>query len=263
MNTGLLQQLIASAVPHLWSVALCAARILPVAFICPMLGGRLAPSSVRLSLTLALALSIHLVGGVSVAPGLSAWTLTGMAVREMMFGVALGLIASLPFDAARMGGRFIDLFRGTSAQAALPGIGTDEAATGNLLHQLVVAMAITAGALPIVIAALFHSFGVVPLGGAVLGQQAAWAVIRLVAGAFATGLAIGAPIAGVALACDCLVGLAAKAAPQMNLPEISTPLKILAGGAVIWLSLGIVSQRLIESALQLGGSLESLALLVR
>jgi flagellar biosynthetic protein FliR/type III secretion protein T len=249
--------------PHLWSVALCAARLLPIFFLCPMLGGRLAPSSVRLSLTLAFALCIHLVGGVSVPGELTVWELGGMAVRELLFGLALGLIASLPFDAARMGGRFIDLFRGTSAEAALPMVGTHEAATSNLLYQLVLTTALVAGVLPVVVSALFHSFALVGLGGASLTEEAGMGVVRMLGGAFALGLAIGAPVAGVTMACDGLVGLIAKVAPQMNLPEVATPLKILAGGAVVWLSLGLVCERLIGVSLQLGDSLGAFAQLVR
>lgn len=263
MNPSLLQGVFTALAPHLWSVALCAARLLPVTFLCPMLGGRATPTSVRLALTLALAMSVHLVAGISVATNVAPWEVLGMVVRETVFGLALGLIASLPFDAARMGGRFMDLFRGTSAEAALPLVGSHEAATGNLLYQVVLATAITAGALPTLVSALFHSFGLVPLGGASVGQNAAESVVRLVGGAFATGLALGAPVAGVTLACDCLVGLAAKAAPQMNLPEISTPLKILAGGAMIWLSIGILSERLIGASLELGDTLQTFTQWVR
>lgn len=263
MTAAALSSLLGQMGPHVWSVALCGARLLPVFFLCPMLGGRLAPTSVRLALTLAFALCIHQVGGISVGADRTPWELGGMAVREMAFGLALGLIASLPFDAARMGGRFIDLFRGTSAEATLPMVGTHEAATSNLLYQLVLAVAIVAGALPIVVAALFQSFGVVPLGGANLTSGAALGVVEWVGGAFATGLAIGAPVAGVTLACDGLVGLVAKVAPQMNLPEVATPLKILAGGAVIWLSLGLVSERLLGASLRLGDSLHTFAQMVR
>jgi len=263
VSPAAISELLSSFAPHVWSVALCAARLLPVFFLCPMLGGRLAPTSVRLALTLAFALSIHLVGGISVASDLTPWALAGMAVREVVFGVALGLIASLPFDAARMGGRFIDLFRGTSAEASLPMVGTHEAATSNLLYQLVLAVALVAGALPVVIAALFQSFGVVALGTPALGTDAAMSVARMVGGAFALGLAIGAPVAGVTMACDCLVGLVAKVAPQMNLPEVATPLKILAGGAVIWLSLGLISERLLDVSLRLGDSIHTFAQLVR
>jgi flagellar biosynthesis protein FliR len=73
-------------------------------------------------------------------------------------------------------------------------------------------------------------------------------VVRLVGTAFATGLALGAPIAGVSLAVDAVLGLASRAAPQMNLQDTGAPLRILGGGAVLWLTVGLLSDRLLEVA---------------
>ena len=71
--------------------------------------------------------------------------------------------------------------------------------------------------------------------------------MSLVASSMATGLAIGAPIAGISLAIDAALGLASRAAPQMNLQETGTPLRILAGGAVAWLAIGVISARLADA----------------
>ena len=68
-----------------------------------------------------------------------------LVMKELTYGTSVGLIAALPFDAARMGGRFIDLFRGTSAEASLPVAGTRESATGDGLYQLLVALVVTGG----------------------------------------------------------------------------------------------------------------------
>ncbi len=54
----------------------------------------------------------------------------------------------------------------------------------------------------------------------------------------ATGLAVGAPIAAAVLAVDCLMGMASRAAPQVNLQELGAPLRILGGGALLWLGRG-------------------------
>ncbi|MBL8941186.1 MAG: flagellar biosynthetic protein FliR, partial [Archangium sp.] len=64
--------------------------------------------------------------------------------------------------------------------------------------------------------------------------------------AFATGLALGAPIAGVSLAVDAVMGLASRAAPNMNLQETGSPLRILGGGAMLWLTIGVLTERLLE-----------------
>ncbi len=231
--------------PHLVSVALCSARLIPIGFLCPLLGGQAAPSFVKLGVVLSLALCLHVEGGVAAPDAGSLLELGALALKEFALGTVIGLVAAVPFDAARVGGRFIDLFRGTSAEAALPGVGSRESATGDLLHQLLVALAASGLAMPWLLGAVFSSFRLVPLGGWQGGEGAVLEAVRLIGGAFGSALAIGAPIAGLAMAADCLVGLASRAAPQMGLQELGAPLKILGGGAVLWLSVGLIAQRLL------------------
>ncbi|MEW5739548.1 MAG: flagellar biosynthetic protein FliR [Myxococcota bacterium] len=235
--------------PHVVATALIGARLVPVAFLCPLLGGSHAPTHVKLGLVLALSLFLHVAGGIGLPPGaVNAFDFVGIAFKEVLLGTTLGLIASLPFDAARMGGRFIDLFRGSSAEAALPMAGTKEAATGDALYHLLLALASTGVVMPLTLAALFKSYTLAPLGTFVHSEDVAMQVAALVGGAFATGLAIGAPIAGASLAVDACLGLASRAAPGMNLQDTGAPLRILGGGAVIWLAVGLFAARLQEYA---------------
>jgi type III secretion protein T len=242
------------------SVALCAARLVPVAFLCPLLGGQAAPTTVKLSLVLSLALFVHGVAGVELSTHVETpITLVALVLRELVYGTAVGLIAALPFDAARMGGRFIDLFRGTSAEASLPVAGSRESATGDGLYQLLVGLVVTGGLFPVVLSGLLRGFGVVRLGAFVPTEAAALHVVTLAGGAMATGLAVGAPIAAAVLTVDCLMGMASRAAPQVNLQELGAPLRILGGGALLWLGVGVLCERLlsgvagVEEALRLLG----------
>src|SRR5439155_10975845 len=127
---------------------------------------------------------------------------------------------SLPFDAARMGGKFVDLFRGSSAEAALPHAGSRESATGDGLYQLLVAMVATGTVMPLILKALFHSYAVVQLGAFVHTESAAMHVVTLAGVALSAGLAVGAPVAASAMAVDCIMGLASRAAPQMHLQDV-------------------------------------------
>lgn len=250
MNLSEMGSEIAPLRPHLVAVALCSARLLPISFLCPLLGGPSTPATVRLALVLALGMSAHFAGGISAPETVqSAWAFMALAGKELLFGTVIGLIASLPFDAARMGGRFIDLFRGSSAEAALPGAGNREAATGEGLYQLLVAIAVTGAAFPIVLGALWKGFALVKLGAFTPTEDVAMQVVGLAGTALATGLAIGAPIAGLGLAVDCLLGFVSRAAPGMNLQEVGAPLRILGGGAVLWISVGLLSDRLLSGVL--------------
>jgi len=233
--------------PHLTSMALISLRLLPITLLCPLLGGASAPMHLKLGLVLALSTFVHFAAGVS-APAALPLALVGLAGKELAFGVMLGVIASLPFDAARIGGRFIDLFRGSSAEAALPLSGSKEAATGDALFHLLLALCASGATMSMWVSALLRSFGWVKLGAFACTESVSMQVVTLIAVAFATGLAVGAPIAGLCLAVDALVGLSSRAAPSMSLQDLASPLRILGGGAAVWISVGLIAERFLPFA---------------
>lgn len=249
MNADALTQAVDLLQPHVLAVAMVSARLVPVAFLCPLFGGSHAPTHVKLGIVLALALFLHLAGGVVAPVTSSAFELGGLMAQEVVFGTSLGLIAALPFDVARMGGRFIDLFRGSSAEAALPMAGSKEAATGDALYHLLLALGSAGVVWPAMLGALSRSYGLVPPGAFHHTEDTAMQVAGLVGTAFSTGLAIGAPIAGLTLTIDACLGLASRAAPNMNLQDTGAPLRILGGGAVLWLGVGVIAARLQDVAL--------------
>lgn len=233
--------------PHVVAVALCAARLLPVAFLCPLLGGAASPTTVRLGTTLALSIALHSAGGVELdgaAP--DALELAALATRELVLGLVIGLVAGLPFDAARIAGRLADLFRGSSAEAALPLAGSREAASGDLLYQLLLALAVTGPAGSHVLHAVWLSFGAVRVGGVVTGEAPALQVAQLVGASLSTGLAVGAPLAAAALGVDLLAALVSRVGPQASLQELAGPAKLQGGAAILWLGTGVVCERLLQ-----------------
>ena len=229
-----------AARPELVGWVLAMARVVPVAQLCPLLGGRLVPGPVRLAIAGALALAVRpATTRAEASPAL--WASFG---REAGVGLLIGLVAALPFDAARIGGRLVDLVRGTSAEAALPVAGHREAATGDVLHQLLLSLALAGGALPATVRTLGRSYALLPQGG-VVGEGSALGLARLVGVALATGLSIAAPVVALSWATDAAVGLALRAAPSLPMGELATPVRFLGGASVLWLSLGLVADRLL------------------
>lgn len=232
--------------PELLGWLLAAIRVLPVTLFCPVLGGQLVPAPVRLAVAGSIALALRPLAGHLADPSLELWARCG---REAAVGLLMGLGAALPFDAARIGGRLVDLVRGTSAEAALPVAGHHESASGDVLHQLLVSLALAGGALPPMIRALGRSYLLLPLGSAVPGAGGALEVARLLGVALATGLSVAAPLVALSWATDAAVGLALRAAPGLPLTELGTPVRILGGATVLWLSLGLVADRLLQQVL--------------
>ena len=234
--------------PELLAWALTSIRVLPVTLLCPVVGGQLAPAPVRLVVAGALGLALRPLAG---SPPQGLLEVLARCGREAAVGLVIGMGAALPFDAARIGGRLIDLVRGTSAEAALPVAGHREAATGDLLHQLLVSLAVAGGALPVLVHALARSYALSPPGLA-FADGGPLGVARLVGMALATGLAVAAPVVALSWATDAAVGLVLRAAPGLPATELATPVRILGGGTVLWLSLGLVADRLLRWVLSPG-----------
>lgn len=231
-----------AARPELLGLLLAAMRVLPLTLACPVLGGQLVPASLRLAVAGALALAFRPTAGPMGDVSLDFWT---RCAREAGVGLLMGLGAALPFDAARIGGRLVDLVRGTSAEAALPVAGHRESATGEVLHQLLLSLALAGGALPLTIRTLGKSVILLPPGSAGPGGAGALGLAKLLGIALATGLAVAAPVVALSWATDAAVGLALRSAPGLPLGELAVPVRILGGATVLWLVLGLMADRML------------------
>ena len=249
--------------PHVLSVALISARIVPATLLCPFFGGHAGPMTVRVALCLALALHAHLGGDVHLANAdASTLEILGAFARELFCGTVIGFVAALPFDAARLGGRLLDTFRGANAEASLPTTGSREAATGDLVYQLLCALVFAGPLYRVLATSILMSFRIAPLGLPAAfdtGVLTELAFVRA-GGALAAGLAIGAPAAAVALLVDAALGIAGRIAPALSIRDTGAPAKLLVGAAGILVALGAVAQRLLT---EVAGAADAIALATR
>jgi type III secretion protein T len=228
--------------------ALATARLAPITFLCPVLGGAVAPPTVRLGVALSLsAFAVRVSPDAPVSP--SAAGFVAALLLEGLVGLTLGLAAAAPFDAARVSGRFIDLARGSSAEAALPHAGSRETASGDLLYQLLVALAATGIALPQLVSALARGFALVPPGTATLAMANLDEAIRVTGAVLSVGLAVAAPVFVACLLVDLSVALAARLAPSLGLQEQLSGVRLIVGALAFWVGIGAAAQSLLDTAM--------------
>lgn len=229
--------------PH----ALAVARLAPVTFLCPLLGGAVAPPTVRLGVALALAgFAVRVAPAAELPQSLPGFV--SALLLEALFGLGLGLAASAPFDAARVSGRLVDLARGSSAEAALPHAGSRETASGDLLYQLLVAAAATGVALPALVSALLRGFVAVPPGRAALALVDLDSAIETTGGVLATGLAVAAPIFAACLLVDAVAAAAARLGPSFGLQEQLPGARLVVGALAFWVGVGSAADALLARA---------------
>jgi flagellar biosynthetic protein FliR/type III secretion protein T len=249
--------------PHVIAVALIAARIVPATLLCPVFGGKAAPNTVRIALVTALSLHAHLAGDVRpVLDEPTTLAVMGAFLRELACGTVIGFVAALPFDAARLGGRLLDTLRGANAEASLPATGSREAATGDVLFQLLTALVFAGPLYRVLASSILLSFRAAPLGlpsGCSTDALAQLALLRAT-GALAAGLSIGAPAAAVSLLVDAALGIAGRIAPALSVRDVGAPAKLLVGAAGILVALSAVAQRLLT---EVAGAADAIALAAR
>lgn len=242
----LLSELAEALAPHLAGAGLCTLRILPVAFLSPFLGGPLVPGVVRISLAAGLGATVHVMVGASPIP-LAGPALLGAGARELLLGAAMGVLASLPLDAARAGGRLADTLRGaTLCEVHVPLIRQRETALGDLLVQWTIVLAAWAGADRLVVTAVLGSFAALPPGGAAIGLSLSATALRAAAELVSAALCLGAPVAGGVLAADLALALASRAAPWLGVAGAVQPARAALGLLAVAVPAAALGGRLVS-----------------
>jgi flagellar biosynthetic protein FliR len=221
--------------------------VLPLVLLAPFFGGRLVPAPAKIGLAGAVALLVY-PHVASAVPALGPLHLVLLFAKEILVGVALGLCVSLVFHAAEAAGRLVDVARGANlSELLVPQSGTRASPTGDLYLQLAVVLFLAGGGHRLVLAALGHSYAVVPvhaLPTAVGLEALAAAAIDLTGGLLAVALGLAAPVLIAAILTDLALGLVNRIAPQLNAYVLGMPAKALAGAAVLLLGLSVVAGEL-------------------
>src|SRR5262249_3966046 len=143
----------------------------PITWLVPAFGGRHAPAEVRVGLGLALALLSlpRLLAAAPVESSPAIWIL--LVARELLVGVALGLVVSFIFRAAEAAGRLTDILRGANmAEVLSPSSEERTSPMGDLAMLLFLVVFVELGGIGYLATALARSYEAVPIGGAVSGE---------------------------------------------------------------------------------------------
>jgi flagellar biosynthetic protein FliR len=217
------------------------ARWAPVFALTPFLGGKLVPNTIKLSLSVSMAL--WLLPGLSArAPSplqISEVTWWALLIKEVILGFALAFSASLVFWAAEMGGRFIDNVRGTTtANILLPQVQVQSSLLGSFYFQLFVVLFLIGGGHLWFLGAVFRSYEVFPpLELAMATGDFAEGLIVGVGGLFSVMLRIIAPPLVCLMLLDLMLGVTNRMAPQLDVFFISLSIKATLGALMVALSL--------------------------
>ncbi len=179
---------------------------------------------------------------------LELWSLAPMVATELMIGMIIGYVASIPMTAVQTGGLVMGQQMGLGfARFFNPAIDDEADIVGQLLFFMALVGFLMIGGHEAMILAVMHSFQHVPLGGFVPDQSLLDLLSGLLLAAFELALRVSAPLLAIIFLESIAMGFVSKTVPQLNILSLGFPLRILAGFAIIALGLVVIDEVVMDS----------------
>ncbi|NLJ96935.1 MAG: flagellar biosynthetic protein FliR [Clostridiales bacterium] len=164
-----------------------------------------------------------------------------LLVKEAIAGALMGLFSNIAYYILSYSGQIIDMEIGFSMVSQLDPIsGIQTTITSNFYGYLVMLMMMATNLHHYFIRAIVDSYKVISLGQAVISPSLYKLMLQFIINYFIIAMRIVLPIFAAILVVNSVLGILAKAAPQLNMFVIGMQLKILVGLLVLYLIIGLV-----------------------
>lgn len=214
-------------------------RVTCFIFACPFFSMNNTPRRVRI--TLGVFLSYLLYQAIyphEIIPYDSILEYTAIVLKEVMTGVLIGLSTSMCNSIVLFAGRLIDMEIGLAMASEYdPTTRENASVTGIFYQYLVMLILVITDLHHFLIKALAETFTLIPINGAIFsGDKIVSAFLSFMSGYINIGFRICLPIFCVLLITNCILGIMAKVAPQMNMFAVGMQMKVLVGLSILFLS---------------------------
>lgn len=193
----------------------------------PIFGEALQVSAFKAALIAILTGLFYAVGGEPLAGEVDAPLLALFALRELLIGLALGMVLQVVMLAVRVAGHMVGnemAFTMSNVVDPLTGVNTP---TVTRVYETAFLLGLLAlDGHHLLLRGLGRSFGLAPVGEMDFEPGLSTFVWRLFADMFAAGIAFAAPVLVVLALASILIGLLARAVPQLNVIEVGFTLRI-------------------------------------
>ena len=210
-------------------------RILAILATAPVFDNRTVQRRTRVGL--AALIAILMMPLLPAPPVLSSAQAIPVLIQQILIGVAMGFSMRLVFAAFEMAGDLLGLQMGLAfAQFIDPASGTQTPLIGSFLGVLAMLTFLVIDGHLLVIAAVVQSFELIPISAnlAVVNSQSIAMAGSIM---FMLALQISLPVMAAVLISNIVLGILARAAPQLNVMSIGFSITIGVGLWILWVSL--------------------------
>jgi flagellar biosynthesis protein FliR/FlhB len=182
------------------------------------------------------------------AIGNSNFALILSLIYEVINGLIIGFVISLTFYGASLSGALIDLQIGLSMISMYdPTSGSNSTLFEKIFNTTALVIFVTIDGHHMILRCLVESFNLVKAGHLVIGTGTPMYVFGVFINYFTLGIKIAIPVIAVLLMTDIIMGLIARAVPQLNVLILGLPIKILVGLVGISLLLPFIFNIIIDN----------------
>jgi flagellar biosynthetic protein FliR len=232
---------------HLLIGGLIFARIFMLIMFVPYLGARPIPGRIRMTVAMVLMIFFYapVSGAITAELPTQGAVLVSLFLKEVLYGIILGLASGMVFYGIQAAGNFIDNQRQlANAQIFNPGIGAQSSLVGIFYYQLAIVIFLAIGGHHGLFQALGKSFETMPILSLPVIEKGFTPIlevmIRLAADVFVIALQLSAPVVVAIFIADVILGLTNRVAPMINVFEMGFSIKGFVGVFLIYVSLPMV-----------------------
>ena len=218
-------------------------RISCFVYIAPFFGTKNVPGKVKIGLSVFIALLIY---GFVDKSAIGYTGLFGYAVivlREGITGLLIGLAANICNSIILFAGNIIDMDIGLSMVTEFdPTMNTQVTISGNMYNYFLLMLLVSTDMHHYILRALIDSYQVIPVNGQIFDWGSLMTTMtQFMTDMFVIAFRIVMPVFACIMILNCILGIMAKVAPQMNMFAVGMQMKILVGLMVIFITIPLLA----------------------
>jgi type III secretion protein T len=245
-------------------IGICSTRVLVAFALFPPFSSRTIPAMVRGALALAVVFPVAMVNlNQPLLSEFEAVPVLQLLLREAAVGLVIGLGFGAFCAGLQTAGELIDYQTGlTFTQSLDPLHGNSTSLTAHFFERVLFAVLMVGGVMLLLVQTLYLSYELWPIGKPLASMAQAVPLLMVAEGSrlFALALLLAGPVILVLFVVDISVGFLNRAAPQLNVFNLTLSMKSLVGLFVVAMALPMIVQRVLAVMLEVAASLKQLML---
>ncbi|MCF6202556.1 MAG: flagellar biosynthetic protein FliR [Methylococcaceae bacterium] len=204
----------------------------------PIFSIRALPAKIRV--IVALFITLVVVPLLPSPPNIEIFSYQGfmVALQQLVIGLSTGFVLQMVFSVMLLGGQSIAYSMGLGfASMVDPASGVQVPVVSQVFIVSANLMFLSVNGHLLLIEMLVESFNTLPVGIIGLNLNDLWSIISWSSQIFAGGVLLAMPIMAALLFVNISFGVAARAAPQIQIFAVGIPITIMLGLVLIWISM--------------------------